>query len=397
MTQTPIGIGIVGSGFLAATRARCYAKIGSSLATIRGVCSGRRDNAEKYAREYGVPEVFASLEEMLASPQIDMVDLCVPNLLHRSMAEQSAAAGKHVACTKPLSAYVGQDLGDDPAEEAVSATDRATMMKIAIDDAQAMVDAARANDVQLMYGENWVYAPAIVRAERLIAASRGAILEMRGWEGHNGSHSPYSKIWKYAGGGALLRLGAHPLGAMLHLKRVEGRARNGAPIRPVAVTAEVADLTASSPVDGAQMRVATGWKDVENWGCAIVQFEDGTRGTAYGSDNMLGGMESKLEVHASNHHLKCNLSPHDLLRAYAPDAEVFGDEYIMEKIDSGAGWSTPLPAEDWASGQLPMIEDFVRAVAEGRPARSDGELGREVTELVYAAYLSAAEGRRVTL
>ena len=108
-------------------------------------------------------------------------------------------------------------------------------------------------------------------------------------------------------------------------------------------------------------------------------------------------MESKLDVYSSNHHLKCNLSPNDLLRAYTPNAEVFGDEYIMEKVDSGAGWSTPIPAEDWSSGQLHMIEDFVQAVAEDRPARSDGQLGLEITELVYAAYLASAEGRRVEL
>ena len=108
-------------------------------------------------------------------------------------------------------------------------------------------------------------------------------------------------------------------------------------------------------------------------------------------------MDSRLEVHGSNTAIRCNLSPHDLVRAYAPDAEVFGDATIQEKIDSGAGWTTPLPDEDWSSGQLAMCQAFADAVRSGAPAEADGALGRDVTRVVYAAYLSAAEGRRVSL
>jgi len=69
----------------------------------------------------------------------------------------------------------------------------------------------------------------------------------------------------------------------------------------------------------------------------------------------------------------------------------------MEKASTQAGWNTPIPSEDWSSGHLAMCEDFVTAVATGRPALSDGELGLAVTRVVYSAYLSAAEGRRVEL
>ena len=108
-------------------------------------------------------------------------------------------------------------------------------------------------------------------------------------------------------------------------------------------------------------------------------------------------MESKLEIFLSNSQFKCNLSPNDLLQAYTPDASVFGDAYIMEKINSGAGWTTPIPDEDWSSGHAAMIQDFVAALAENRPAKADGHLGRAVIEVVYAAYLAAASGRRVEI
>ncbi len=398
MTQAErVRIGMIGAGFLAETRARCYAKVAGARAEIVAVTARTDEKARAYAERHRVPNVCASYEDLLGRDDIDVVDLCVPNLLHRPIAEAAARAGVHIVCTKPLTAYVGQDLGDNASDADVAARDRQTMLAVATADAEAMVAAANEAGVQLMYGENWLYAPAIARAGALVEASGGTILEMRGWEGHSGSHSPYARVWRATGGGALLRLGAHPVGAMLHLKHLEGVARNGRPIRPVSVTAEVSDLSGIESLATHQVHVATDWKEVENWGCVIIAFDDGSRGVAYGSDTLLGGMESKLEVLASNCHLKCNLSPVDLLRAYAPDGSVFGDEYIMEKVDSGAGWSTPIPDEDWSSGQQLMCEDFVRAVAEGRPARSTGELGLEVTRLIYAAYVAAAEGRRVAL
>ncbi|MAE77069.1 MAG: oxidoreductase [Planctomycetes bacterium] len=383
-----VGIGMVGAGFLAETRARCYAQ--TAGVRVAAVVARSPESADRYAARHAVPNACRELDELLSLAEIDAVDLCVPNLLHRPMAELAAAAGKHVICTKPLAAYVGQDLDASARDEEVSARDRRDMLRVAVDDAEAMVAAGSCYGVRLMYGENWIYAPSIQRARDLLASSGGVILEMHGHEAHSGSHSPYSKLWRHAGGGALLRLGAHPIGAMLWLKRHEG-------VHPVGVTADVADLTKNPALTADNTSVETGWQDVENHATVIIEFADGSRGIARGSDNLLGGMESKLDVLASNCHVKCSMSPNDLVRAYAPDEEVLADEYLMEKSSSQAGWSTPIPSEDWCSGQLAMIQDFVAAIREGRGALSDGELGVEVTRVVYSAYVAAAEGRRVEL
>jgi predicted dehydrogenase len=185
---------------------------------------------------------------------------------------------------------------------------------------------------------------------------------------------------------------------MLYLKAQEGIARRGQPVRPVAVNAEVSDLTQVPAVKEAKRPwIVTGWQDVENWAGVLIAFDDGSRGIVYASDAVLGGMESKLEIFLDNGQFKCNLSPHDLLQAYTPDPAIFGDAYIMEKVSTAAGWTTPLPNEDWSSGHLAMCQEFVAAVAEGRPARAGGRLGLDVTRVVYAAYLSAVRGQRVTL
>jgi predicted dehydrogenase len=275
---------------------------------------------------------------------------------------------------------------------------RSEMLASALANADAMVDAAEQHGVKLMYAENWVYAPSIARANRLLAAAGGAILEMRGGECHSGSHSPYAKEWRYTGGGALLRLGVHPIGAMLHLKRQEGLRRGSGPIRPRSVTAEVGDLT-QTPSFQAESRhwLGSGWVDVENWGSTIITFDDGTRGIVWASDAVLGGMESSLQMLASNAHIKCHLSHTRAVEAYAPDASVFGDEYLMEKLETTAGWSRPDPDEDWSAGHLQAIQDFVACVAEDRPPIADGALGRDAIEVIYASYLSAVEGRRISL
>ena len=112
---------------------------------------------------------------------------------------------------------------------------------------------------------------------------------------------------------------------------------------------------------------------------------------------MLGGMQSHLTILASDHRFECSLSPQESLRAFAPSDSVFGDAYVMEKSGPAVGWSTPMPDEDLASGQQGLVQSVADDLRLDREPRCDGSLGAEVVRIVYAAYRSAAEGRRVTL
>ena len=389
----PLTVAIVGTGFLARTRARCWRRVHHSNVTIVMV-SRDKDRAGEFVREHGAHR-GASFDEVLADKDVALVDLCVPNHAHAALCERAAAAGKQVLCTKPMTAFWGQGLPAEASAAAVAATDRATMLQAAVADGEAMVAACAKASVQLFYGENWIFAPAIERAAALGAAAKGVVLEMRGWESHSGSHASYARDWRHAGGGALLRLGAHPIGTMLWLKRREGLRLRSAPTRVVAVTAEVADLSRAGA--GTACEVATGWTDVENWGMCVLHFDDGTRGVAYGSDNLLGGMQSHLTILASDHRFECSLSPADSLRAYAVKEGAFGQEYVMEKLAGQSGWSTPMPDEEWSSGQQGLVQSVADHLASGDRSDVDGELGLEVVRIIYAAYHSAAEGRRVAI
>ena len=390
--MTKIGIGIVGAGFAAGFHAEMYRHLASLDVELVAVVSRTREKAEDLAKRYGIGHALSDYVDLLARPDIDIVDLCVPNHLHSDFAVQAAQAGKHIVCEKPLTGYFGQG------EEHVGATARSKMLEVAVASADAMVAAAKENSVKLMYGENWVYAPALQKVQRLVEASGGTILDIRGEESHHGSASPYSLHWRYTGGGALMRLGSHPIGGMLHLKRQEGIWRDGKPITPLSVMAQVADLTqiasfAEQPTEW----IVRGWEDVENWASAIITFSDGSKGIVTSTDTCLGGLRDHLEIYMSNARIQCNMSRNNLIETYAPDPSVFESEYLAEKLETKAGWNFPSVNEEWSLGYEQELRDFCEAVQFDREPLSDGELGRDVVKVIYCAYLSAERNQAVPM
>lgn len=94
------GVAIVGAGFMGAAHANNYAALGERV-RVKWVCSRTAERAEKVAARVGA-EVTADLEQVLADRDVEIVDICVPTHLHREVAEQAFAAGKHVFCEKPI-------------------------------------------------------------------------------------------------------------------------------------------------------------------------------------------------------------------------------------------------------------------------------------------------------
>ena len=244
-----IGIGLAGARFGARMHLANYAKLPPDFVRIRGVCARSLESAAALARTAGVAFATDDYAALLARPDIDAIDLCVPPALHHEFAVRAAAAGKHIIMEKPLTGYFGAP-GD--AEPIGTQVPRARMRDGARRNAEAVRDAVRRSGVKFCYAENWVYAPPIDKMRRLIAAAKGAILELRTEENHSGSNSVFSREWKSTGGGALLRMGVHSVGACLHLKDWEGRQRRGRGIRPVSVIADTADLVHSQAADRAR-------------------------------------------------------------------------------------------------------------------------------------------------
>jgi predicted dehydrogenase len=379
--MTHVVVGIAGAGFVARLHIDGWRRVAGIPVEVRGVAAAHPERAQDFATEFGLETAYEDFDALLADPAITVVDLGVPNNLHEPFAVAALAAGKHVIVEKPLTGCF------TPRSEMTAAA----MQQEALRSADAMLAAAAAAGRHLCYAENWVYAPPFVKAERLLEAAGGTILRMQGEESHSGTHSEPNKHWVTAGGGSLLGKGCHPLAAILHLKAREGQ-------RAQSVIAQTASLTkveafAREP----QHFLRTGYEDVEDWGCMLVTFTDGSVAEVTAADTTLGGVRNRLTVFASNAVVEANLNPNTAVRAYAPDGDVFEPEYIVEKIETKAGWSYPSADEDWMQGYPQELQDFAEAIANGRPPKSDARLGRDVLEVIYAAYASVEAGRRIEL
>ncbi len=384
--MTPLRIGIVGARFAADLHAVNYRPLLGGRATLSAVCSRTASEAHAFAARHGIPRVFADYRDLVASPDVDVVDVCATTNAHHEIAVAAAQAGKHVIVEKPLTGWFG-----DGGER------RDRMLDGALRNCDAVLEAVSKAGVTLCYAEDFVYAPPLAKVRRLLEASGGAILELRAEESHSGSHSASARRWQTAGGGSLLRMGSHPVGAVLHLKHYEGRVRGGAPIRARSVMADVAQLTRLPTIATRPRYLRAAPEDVEDWALAVITFEDGTKATIHSNDTTLGGVRNVVSAYLTNGVVHANITPNTAVVAYAPEARVWGEEYIPEKVETTAGWQFPSPEEDWMRGYPQELEDFVEAIRQKRPPLSDAALAREVVEVIYAGYLSAATGRRVEL
>jgi len=383
-----LNIGLAGAGFAAHFHLDCYRRIRSPDFRIAGICGRGSERVRAAAQQFGVPKIYASFAEMVADPAIDAVDICVPAHLHVSCILEAAAHGKHVICEKPLGGYFGPT--DAAGDWLAHDTDRNAMLDHVLAQIRSVRLAIARAGVNFCYGENWVYAPPVIKVDRLMAASGSTILRIEGEESHSGSHAAYSRRWATAGGGSLQRLCVHPIGAALHLKTREGVRRNGEPIRAASVNAQVANLTQiESFRNESRSHLATGWVDVEDWATVTITFEDGAVAQLTSTDTRLGGIHNRLTAHGSRAQAIANINPNDSCVAFTPDGEHFRDEYIVEKTETKAGWSFPSPDEETITGYPTELRDFVDAIANAREPASGFDLAAEVMLVVYAGYLSA--------
>jgi len=398
--KSKVKIAIVGARFAADLHMDAYHNVPGVDIEITGVASKDSENAKAFCNRHGLDPriVHEDVSTMIKEVDADIIDLAVPPFIHVPFAIEAAKAGKNVICEKPLTGYFGDQ--SIPVEERknVGLTDKKIMFQECLKDCKKIDKVFSDNEVTFCYAENWVYAPPIVKAKRLLKASKGKILEIRGCEGHSGSHSPFAAEWKYTGGGSLIRMAAHPYGAAIHLKMWEGLTQNGAAIYPksvIATTTRNRKLLKDLPpdVDYINSRPV----DVEDWSCGIITFEDGTNAVIFGSDITLGGVDNWLNIYASSTRIECKLSNNNTVMGYAPTNKQFEDEYTIEKIETKAGWSSAQPNEDFMFGYPLEMKDFIQSVLEQKQPESDLRLAIWATKVMYAAYLSAESGQKIEI
>ena len=134
----PTGAGIIGAGNIGRAHARAYLE-------NRGVCrlvsaaDLDYDRAKQFAAEFGI-EADRDAAHLLAREEIDAVSVCTLEGTHREVATAVARAGKHILLEKPIA--------------------------VSLEDADAIIHAAREAGVVLMVGHTKRFDPRAARARR---------------------------------------------------------------------------------------------------------------------------------------------------------------------------------------------------------------------------------------
>ena len=136
---------------------------------------------------------------------------------------------------------------------------------------------------------------------------------------------------------------------------------------------------------------------MEDWANLIIRFEDGSRATVLISDVGLGGLNTRVTAFMTDGVIRANMTANDTIETYAVDPLTFGNEYFTEKLETRAGWNRPSADEDWFRGFLQEITDFAEAIRDDREPLAGIDLAVDCVNVIYSAYLSAEEGRRIKL
>lgn len=339
-------VAMIGAGFIADIHLESYHRFVPD-AEVTAIWSRSAGRAEALARRYGIPRWFTDVDELLATADYDVVDICSPNHQHASVAMAAAAAGKHVICEKPLS--------------------------LTLEEADAMIAACRRAGVKLMYAEELCFAPKYERVRTLAQeGALGRIYQMRQSEKHSGPHADWFYDVDQSGGGVLMDMGCHAFGWFRWML-------GGAP-RVESVFASMSTVHHVGRTRG------------EDNAVTIVEFEGGVIGVAEDSWAKPGGMDDRIEVYGTQGVSYADLFAGNAALTYSEA----GYGYALEKASSTRGWTFTIFEEAFNQGYPQELRHFIACVRENKTPLVTGDDGRAVMEIIYAAYESAGLGRKVT-
>ena len=134
---------------------------------------------------------------------------------------------------------------------------------------------------------------------------------------------------------------------------------------------------------------------MEDYAAVSVTFSDGTKCLTISSDTVLGGTKNYIEVYCNDNALVCNITPPDLLNTYFLDEEGMEDVYLSEMLPAKLGWNKAFVSDEVIRGYTGELQDFMETIAYDKTPVSGFDLAYETAKVMYAAYQSAEEGRRI--
>ena len=343
MSHGPVGIGIVGSGFMARVHHGCLTR--NPHASVLAVASPTPGHAAAFAERHAVPRAMTDYRELLALPEVELVFVTTPNATHAPIAIDAARAGKHVVVEKP--------------------------MCLSLVEADRMLAAARESGVKLMHAEEFCFAPKYVRAKQIVdEGGVGRVFRVKHSERYYGPTNPIYRQLDTSGGWCAMQLGSHSIGV---IRWVLGKPR------ATAVTAHM----------GRYVHDGQGEDD----SLIVIEFGEGVVAVAENSWGKRGGMEDRLEILGTGGLIQADLYQETGIRTYSEG----GYGYSGPGAAPRQGWTHTVFEELWGNGFPQEDEHFVACVRDDRPPQESGEDGRAMLEILMAAYESARTGRKVSL
>lgn len=323
---------------------------------IVAVCDVNRERAENIAETAGAAHVYTDYRDLLKHDEIDMVDICTPNLYHSEISVAALQAGKHVFCEKP---------------DAVNP-----------EEAQKMADAAQASGKLLMVMRNNRFRPESQFLKKYIEqggfgelyTGRCGWIRRRGIPGKGG----WFTTKELSGGGPLIDLGVHFIDLAMWFM--------GNP-RPVSVTGATYCKFAESDLSDSEHsqfgeKQEEGTFDVEDLATGFIRFDNGaTLQIEFSWASNIGEEMNFVELRGT----KAGFSFKN------GDLKIFS-EAAGELIDSA-----PVLGRSKVSIHGENIKHFVDCVQGKAEPIIRPEHGVDMIKILSAIYQSAEEGREIQL
>ena len=364
----PIGIGIVGAGYMGKAHAVAMAAVGAVFdtalrPTLEMICTTTAAGAADKARAFGFARSTAEWRALIADPKVEAVVIASPQDSHCAIALAALAAGKHVLCEKPL----GADLAE----------------------CRVMTEAAEKSGLIHMTGFNYIRTPASQLAREIIAAGEiGVMTGFRAEHTEDFLADPQAPAdWRTQGraNGNMGDLAPHIINAAFAL---------AGPIE--ALIAEIETVHKTRPGPNGPVAVTN-----DDQAHIICRFASGVLGQLYISRVATGRkMGYCYEVIGTKGALRFDQEDQNALWHYKGDARA--DRQGFTKILTGPLHPDYKPfclGPGHGTGYQDQIiieaRDFLEAIATGQnkwPTFRDGML---VGEVIEAAWRSHAERRWV--
>lgn len=339
-------VAILGAGFISDIHLESYHRFVPG-AEVVAVYARDDQRAKNFATKHKISQWYTDMDRIIRESGCEVVDICLPNFMHAEATLKAAAAGKHIIIEKPLA--------------------------VTLEEADAMIEACKKAKVKLMYAEELCFAPKYERVRHMIKEGAiGEVYMLKQSEKHSGPHSDWFYDINLAGGGVLMDMGCHGI-AWFRWMLNNARAKS--------VYATMATV------------LHKGRTKAEDNSVVIIEFENGVTGVVENSWAKHGGMDDRSEVYGTGGVVYADLFMGNAAIAYSKH----GYGYAMEKADTTVGWSFTVFEEVFNQGYPHELQHFIECVQQDKQPLITGEDGRAVLEIIYAAYASAGEGKKIFL